>query len=961
MADPKDSVEISKALQGVLVEVKNAARTMSAASEKLSTTGIDKLTSELTKSLKNRKLLNSAEADAIKDNKKLAETLDVLEKQFAAIQKIEEEEEKAKIKSLKNVGSVTKGQIENQKRIEKASKDNIAARLAELNITAEHSAILKEQLPLLRAEAEARAKAISSVDGLNKIHDDLRKTIADQIKGFFTFRNALDHVTKAVSLTYEQMNRLSGQGMIGAFNTLQMLSPKLMLSAKDLEEVISKNRDIVNQMGGGTKGIQEFSSEIYATKDALEYLGKDWAKAGVSFIEASKKAGLTPKDGAAYQKNMKQSIASFKDFSSMFGDTPEQFKALQEGMIDDENIRQRLNGLNKTQLGQELEEQRQRAFNLKLMGLSNDEIVDFTKKLSSAIDPRKAGTIGERQKNALGMQQTHALLVNQLANGTAEQQALGKILSENAGGMNAISSAIGTGNPADLVKAMSDNPVYARAFADAMTQNNQGDLYQGELIKQVAEQMGVFRDKVLDVGQTLSNKKAGGQDITAGRTDEQIAAIKKKNLDDLLAENALKTKAFIVEAAAYERIRLLMDGPYGEAIQAATAALGALTLAGGMNGLLGVFKRLIGAGGGSAAAGAAGGAAAGAAGGAAASGGIRAKLAAGAKFLKGGTGLGLLLHTGEAGHTQEEENAILAQKRSQGFVPYNGANAPGTGGAGGGKGSVVPPGVSSGATSSSAPAVADGKSANATALGNLIAGGEAGKAGYNANNKGTSQGKIIAGDNINLGGMSIGDIMKRQALPSGDPNRLFAVGKYQMIPSTFKEIVNGLKLDRGTMFTPDVQEQMFQYIITKKRPKIGDYLSGKSNDLKGAQLAMAQEWRSVADPNTGMAYNGDGKGSVNKASISSTQVASTLNSMRGGTALIPPNTDTATLATTTTNQGAQGAQSGTPALSAAEIELKNQTAILVTIAQNTANRNSTPVNPNAYKQDAALVTSGIAG
>jgi hypothetical protein len=32
--------------------------------------------------------------------------------------------------------------------------------------------------------------------------------------------------------------------------------------------------------------------------------------------------------------------------------------------------------------------------------------------------------------------------------------------------------------------------------------------------------------------------------------------------------------------------------------------------------------------------------------------------------------------------------------------------------------------------------------------------------------------------------MTVGEIMRRQDLPGNDPDRLFAVGKFQMIPGT---------------------------------------------------------------------------------------------------------------------------------------------------------------------------------
>jgi hypothetical protein len=253
---------------------------------------------------------------------------------------------------------------------------------------------------------------------------------------------------------------------------------------------------------------------------------------------------------------------------------------------------------------------------------------------------------------------------------------------------------------------------------------------------------------------------------------------------------------------------------------------------------------------------------------------------------------------------------------------------------------------------------------SSTPLGDLIARGEAGAAGYNANNKGSQNNRIIPGDKQDLSQLTIGDIMKRQSLPLGDPNRLFAVGRYQLTPDTFKEAVNYLKLDPNTRFTPDVQEQIFQYLITKKRPVIGNYISGKSNDLNGALVAASKEWSSIANPLTGASY----AGGPNKASISSAEVASVLQQMRAGGSTV--NTTPVQAALTDTpngansvppvnaangaaSPGAPGANQGNNTMS----ELKRQTELLAVIASNTVK--SPLIDHAGYKknQEAAVAAS----
>lgn len=144
-----------------------------------------------------------------------------------------------------------------------------------------------------------------------------------------------------------------------------------------------------------------------------------------------------------------------------------------------------------------------------------------------------------------------------------------------------------------------------------------------------------------------------------------------------------------------------------------------------------------------------------------------------------------------------------------------------------------------------------GTVAGTAALGNLIAKRESGKAGYNAYNKGTLNDKIIASDRpIDLSKMTIDEYLKRSTLPISNPNRLFAVGKYQIIPETMKEAVNNLKIDtKTTRLTPEIQEDIFnRYLISGKRKAVKNFLSGKSNDIDAAVLDLAKEFASIGVP-----------------------------------------------------------------------------------------------------------------
>lgn len=159
-------------------------------------------------------------------------------------------------------------------------------------------------------------------------------------------------------------------------------------------------------------------------------------------------------------------------------------------------------------------------------------------------------------------------------------------------------------------------------------------------------------------------------------------------------------------------------------------------------------------------------------------------------------------------------------------------------------------------------------------LGQLIARGEGDYSTFNRGNAGDS-----ARQKIDFSQMTIQDIMAHQALPPGNGQRLFAVGKYQVIPVTMRGAVASLGIAMNQTFGPTLQEQVFRnYLIADKRPNVKKYIIGQSNNLLGAQFALALEFASVADPNTGRSHYGGSGG--NRASISSAETAKALNDER---------------------------------------------------------------------------------
>mgnify|MGYP000306625287 CR=1 FL=1 len=176
------------------------------------------------------------------------------------------------------------------------------------------------------------------------------------------------------------------------------------------------------------------------------------------------------------------------------------------------------------------------------------------------------------------------------------------------------------------------------------------------------------------------------------------------------------------------------------------------------------------------------------------------------------------------------------------------------------------------------PATEQAFVAEKTAMSGLIQGGESGAAGYNAYNRGTKGGRILGPVGPKeLVKMTIGEIKAHQARGIDDTERLFAVGKYQMIPVTLKEGTRKLGIPDSAKYSPEIQETLFaMYLLKDKRPDIPRYVQGEGDAYK-AQLAGAKEWASIGcppgHPKAGKSYYGSG----NHASISAADFLAALD------------------------------------------------------------------------------------
>lgn len=89
------------------------------------------------------------------------------------------------------------------------------------------------------------------------------------------------------------------------------------------------------------------------------------------------------------------------------------------------------------------------------------------------------------------------------------------------------------------------------------------------------------------------------------------------------------------------------------------------------------------------------------------------------------------------------------------------------------------------------------------------------------------------------------EVTLNEIIAMQDAGEIFAVGKFQFIPSTFRSVVKASGLSYDTKFTNDVQYQLFAVTLESKRPVIGDYLKGYHSHLDIAADELAMEWAGV--------------------------------------------------------------------------------------------------------------------
>ena len=155
-------------------------------------------------------------------------------------------------------------------------------------------------------------------------------------------------------------------------------------------------------------------------------------------------------------------------------------------------------------------------------------------------------------------------------------------------------------------------------------------------------------------------------------------------------------------------------------------------------------------------------------------------------------------------------------------------------------------------------------------LADLLATGEGNYNSVNRGYAGDTPGGIEYMTGRDFDFYTVGQVMQMQDW------MIYAVGRYQLIPSTMRFAVNASGVNMDDKFTPEVQDRLMAALIAYKRPAILSYLQGSHNNLSHALDELAREWASV-EYRGGRSYYTVGG---NRAHISRAQAAKVLQEIK---------------------------------------------------------------------------------
>lgn len=389
-ASNRETKDVMKGIHDVFNEIaksnQTAARSatkLNDALESLSRHGVEKLLENIKSQLKGTKLLSDEQIKAIKSLRDLSGALHKFEDGYEDIMTALNKRQKANLEALKLQG------LEIGK-ANRAAQAQYLADLKKLNLTKEEADEIIKTTKALKDLTDNSLKATQGHDKLSKSLEYAGGKIKNSVLGFMDMEAGFKNMKEASSLLIKEWVALSRVGLQGAFISTQVSAMKLRLSFEEMSDVIGKSRASILQLGGGAAGIEQFTSMVQEASAGLSMLGpKEASKAAAMFINTISDLGVDVKDKNAYTKQMQTMTADFKEFSRDFGDTPEVFNEMIKVQSQDNVLRSKMIGLGRQQMGAVAAEIAARVKNEKMIGMSNEGLTDFNKKINDITNPEE--------------------------------------------------------------------------------------------------------------------------------------------------------------------------------------------------------------------------------------------------------------------------------------------------------------------------------------------------------------------------------------------------------------------------------------------------------------------------------------------------------------------------------------------------------------------------------------------
>lgn len=160
----------------------------------------------------------------------------------------------------------------------------------------------------------------------------------------------------------------------------------------------------------------------------------------------------------------------------------------------------------------------------------------------------------------------------------------------------------------------------------------------------------------------------------------------------------------------------------------------------------------------------------------------------------------------------------------------------------------------------------------------LIARAESEGAGaYNAYNRGTVGNSVLPGNrSVVLTTMQISELQRRQGLEISNPDRIFASGRYQIIPGTLSAALARTGISSNSLYNEQTQDRLGLDLLVYRG--LNRYLTGSLTLIEFGN-SIASEWAGLPML-SGPRYNESRYGGPNKANVSAEETITILQKLK---------------------------------------------------------------------------------